>query len=142
MITLSISIEPDLDAEMALFAERAKRSIETGQYQGEYLNFSHPATFFSQMTPHRWNILSALMGKDTVGVRELARKLGRDAKRTNDDANALVQLGLLEKTERGALRCPYTRIDIDMSLTAFPLLPDTIRARKPGGCGRGVRRGG
>jgi len=124
MRTLTISIEPDLDTEMAQFAERAKRGIETGQYQGEYLNFATPGTFFGHLSTHRWGILTCLLDAGTLGVRELARRMGRDVKRVHEDAQALVQLGLLEKNARGALHCPYSRIDIDMALVPRALMRD------------------
>jgi len=121
MRTLTISFEPDMDVTMAQFAERAKRGIATGQYQGEHFNFANPALFFGRLTAHRWDIVTCLLGQGAVGVRELARRLGRDAKRVNEDAKILVDLGLLEKTERGALCCPYERIHIDMATPELAL---------------------
>jgi predicted transcriptional regulator len=59
-------------------------------------------------------LLNALLGSGTVGVRELARRLGRDVRRVHEDAAALVELGLIEKDERGALYCPYGNIHVDM----------------------------
>jgi len=116
MRTLTIQIEPDLAADMARFAERAKRGIATGQYQGEFLSFPTPALFFRELTPNRWNMAKHLLGGKTVGVRALARQLGRDVRRVHEDAAILVELGLLERTEYGALCCPYNRIHIDMVL--------------------------
>jgi predicted transcriptional regulator len=51
-----------------------------------------------------------------VGVRELARRLGRHVKRVHEDAAALVDLGLVERTPEGALHCPYRDIHVDMQL--------------------------
>jgi len=119
--TLIISIEPDMDVYMAQFAERAENGLASGQYQGEYLNFPTPAQFFSRITAHRWNIVSSLLGQGAVGVRELARRLGREVKRVHEDTKVLVELGMLEKTARGALVCPYERIHVDMTLLAPPL---------------------
>lgn len=58
-----------------------------------------------------------MMGSGTVGVRELARRLGRDVKRVHEDAQILVKLGLLEKDQSGALLCPYNDIHVDMHVT-------------------------
>jgi len=123
--TLTISIESDLDADMAQFAASAKRGVASGQYQGETLNFATPATFFRHLSAHRWNLLTCLLEAGTLGVRELARRVGRDVKRVHADAGELVRLGLLEKTAQGALHCPYGRIDIDMELVPRTL-PDTL----------------
>jgi len=116
MRTLTIQIEPDLATNMAQFAERAERGLATGEYQGEYLSFPTPVLFFRELTPNRWNMAKHLLGGKTVGVRALARQLGRDVRRVHEDAAILVELGLLERTKYGALCCPYSRIHIDMVL--------------------------
>ncbi|WP_397476073.1 hypothetical protein [Pusillimonas sp.] len=97
---------------------RAKAALDTGQYQGESLNFESPGAFFSQLTERRWQMIRVMMGVGTVGVRELARRLERDVKRVHEGAQALVALGLLEKLESGALQCPFDDIHVDMHLTA------------------------
>ena len=51
-----------------------------------------------------------------VPVRELARLVHRDVKRVHEDAAELVKLGLIERTERGGLVCPYLDIHIDMHM--------------------------
>jgi predicted transcriptional regulator len=86
-------------------------------YQGETLNFETPAAFFSRLTSNRWAMLAELQGADSVGVRELARRLGRDVRRVHDDATALVELGLIERSDTGTLSCPYVDIHIDMHVS-------------------------
>lgn len=51
-------------------------------------------------------------------MRELARRLGRDVKRVHEVAAALVELGLIEKDERGALSCPLENIHVDMMMVS------------------------
>lgn len=80
------------------------------QYQGESLNFESPGAFFSRLTANRWAMLAELQGAGEVGVRELARRLNRDVKRAHEDATALVELGLLERSASGALTCPFSDI--------------------------------
>ena len=89
-------------------------------YQGDSLNFESPAAFFGQLTERRWHMIHVMMGSGTVGVRELGRRLNRGVKRVHEDAQVLVALGILEKTETGALLCPFSDIHVDMHLT--PLL--------------------
>jgi len=115
--TMTITVNANWKENLRRSGVLAQQGLETGRYQGEFLNFATPATFFRHLTTHRWNILTCLLDNGIVGVRELARRLGRDVKSVHVDAKALVQLGLLEKTARGALHCPYARIDIDMALT-------------------------
>jgi len=114
--TLTITMEPDWKEDLRRFGALAQKGVDTGQYQGEYLNFATPDTFFSHLSANRWRILTCLLDAGTLGVRELARRMKRDVKRVHEDAQALVQLGLLEKTAQGALHCPYKRINIDMAL--------------------------
>jgi len=114
--TLTIAIEPDWERSLREAARQATIAIETGQYQGETLNFPTPAAFFGQLTANRWRMVNHLIGAGTVGVRELARQLRREPKRVHADSKVLVELGLLEKTASGALYCPYQCIHIDMRL--------------------------
>lgn len=114
--TLTITARPDWKASLRSAAAKAKSGTARGEYQGETLNFASPAEFFSRLTGRRWDMVSALQGAGVVGVRELARRLDRDVRRVHDDATELVALGLLERTESGALLCPYADIHVDMHL--------------------------
>jgi len=111
--TLTITLQPDWKAAMR---QAARSAVEASSYQGETLNFDSPAAFFSQMTERRWAVVHALQGAGEVAVRELARRLERDVKRVHEDAAALVKLGLLERTARGGLMCPFSDIHVDMHL--------------------------
>lgn len=51
-----------------------------------------------------------------MGVRELARYLQRDVKRVHEDAQVLVELGLIERDTKGSLSCPYVDIHITPNL--------------------------
>ena len=111
--TLNVSIGSE---DRSAIKARLSRAFATGDYQGEFLSFATPELFFSKLTDKRWKIVNALQGAGEVGVRELARRVGRDVRRVHDDAAALVELGFIEKTERGALRCPYADIHVEMHL--------------------------
>ena len=115
--TLTITTGQNWQAALRAAGGRAKVAVETGKYQGESLNFESPAAFFGQLTERRWHMIRVMMGSGTVGVRELARRLDRGVKRVHEDAQVLVALGLLEKTESGALRCPFDDIHVNMHLT-------------------------
>jgi len=119
---LTITINSDWKRNLREAATQAQVAIESGQYQGESLNFPTPAQFFSQLSSNRWQMVNHLLGAGVVGVRELARQLERDTKRVHEDGKVLVKLGLLEKTDTGALHCPYQCIHIDMRLmpTSLP----------------------
>lgn len=115
---LTITIDPDWKTALRTAGRRAAAGIATGLPQGETLNFETPAVFFAHLNERRWLLLHDLLGQGTVGVRELARKVGRDVKGVHTDTQILVDIGLLEKDVKGALRCPYDRIHIDMVMQA------------------------
>lgn len=117
MRTLTITTNPDWKSALRAAGQRASKGLATGEYQGETLNFETPGSFFSRLTENRWQLLNELLGSGTVGVRELARRLGRDVKRVHADAAVLVELGLIEKDENGALVCPYGNIHVDMVMS-------------------------
>ena len=118
MRTLTITTNADWKSALRVAGKRAAIGLESGEYQGETLNFETPGTFFSRLTERRWELLNVLLGSGTVGVRELARRLNRDVKRVHEDAAALVELGLIEKDERGALSCPFDNIHVDMMMVS------------------------
>ncbi|OWT68821.1 hypothetical protein CEY04_28925 [Achromobacter sp. HZ28] len=116
--TLTITMNKDWRRFLAEAGKRASTAAKSGKYQGETLNFESPGAFFGQLTELRWEMTRELMGAGVVGVRELARRLGRDVRRVHQDAQALVELGLLERDETGALLCPYADIHVDVHLSS------------------------
>jgi len=114
--TLTITVDADWQRQLRGAGKLAQQGIATRQYQGESINFVSPGAFFSHLTTQRWHMLTSLIDRGAMDMQALARHLGRDIKNVHLDADALVQLGLLEKTAQGALHCPYARIDIDMAL--------------------------
>jgi predicted transcriptional regulator len=115
MRNLTITLNSDWKGALRTAASRAKAN----SYQGETLNFESANVFFGKLTERRWAIIHALQsdGGD-VGVRELGRRLGRDPSRIHQDASVLIELGLVEKSDTGALRCPFKDIHVDMHLGA------------------------
>ena len=111
--TLTITVAADVKARAKVLF---KQAVASQSYQGEFIDFATPDLFFSKLSEKRWQIVNALQGAGEVGVRELARRLGRDVKRVHEDTAALVALGLLEKTERRHLVCPFVDIHVDMHL--------------------------
>jgi predicted transcriptional regulator len=74
MRNLTITLNSDWMSALKAAGASAKEST----YQGETLNFESASSFFGKLTERRWNMIHALQsdGGD-VGVRELARRLGR-----------------------------------------------------------------
>ena len=49
-------------------------------------------------------------------MRGLARAPERDVKRVHQDVGALIDVGLINKTERGEIHVPYAVIEADFAL--------------------------
>lgn len=112
--TLTITLQPDWKGALRAAARRAQGT----RYRGEVLNFESAGAFFGRLTEKRWALLHALQGRDALPVRELARRVGRDVKRVHEDVRALTELGLVERTDAGGVRCPFAAVHIDMELLA------------------------
>lgn len=115
--TLTITLQPDWKAALRHVGQLAKART----YQGEVLNFESAAAFFGRLTERRWQIVNALQanGEVAMGLRELARSVGRDVKRVSEDVQELSELGLVERSEQGGVLCPYAEIHIDMHMHAM-----------------------
>jgi predicted transcriptional regulator len=110
---LTITLQSDWKAALRAAGQAAQRD----SYQGETLNFESTGAFFSRLTARRWMMVNVLQGVAVpIGVRELARRVGRDVKRVHEDSRILIDLGLIERSETGALYCPYSDIHVDMHM--------------------------
>ncbi len=80
---------------------------KTGKYQGEHFDFESPAALSRVLSPKRWELLKKLQVEGPIGVRALARAVERDVRRVHDDAQALIEVGLVEKDNKGKLFVPF-----------------------------------
>ena len=51
-------------------------------------------------------------------IREAARRMHRDVKAVHGDIHALLNAGLLQKTEKGRIVFPYDAVHVDFMLKA------------------------
>ena len=110
--TLTITMQPDWRTAL----RAAGRAAQADHYQGEALNFETPAAFFGRLTARRWALVQMLLGAGELSVRELARRAGRDVKRVHEDVTTLSELGLIERSARGGVVCPFDDIHVDLRL--------------------------
>ncbi len=115
MRTAYIAIRSEKDAARNLLSG-FRNAWKSGTYQGEHFEFASPAALFRAISPKRWELIEALQATGAMGVRELARHLKRDVRRVHDDAKALLQTGLIEKTPDGKLIVPFAEIHADFVL--------------------------
>jgi len=113
--------------------ERFIHAWETGQpASAAYIGFASPRHMWQVLTALRWEILQAMCGAGEMGLRELARKLGRDVKSVHTDTRVLLDAGVIDKTDTGKLLFPYRHVKLRMDLDAqSPASAQTSAARTP-----------
>ncbi len=89
-----------------------------GEPQGCFISFPSHEDLWATLSPGRWALLKAMTGAGSIGVRELARRVGRDVKGVHTDAQALVLCGVIDKTADGKLIFPYDAVHVDFIITA------------------------
>ena len=94
---------------------RFLRAFE-GKVQGTIISFETPALLFKVLTQKRWELLSALTGAGPVTLREAARRLERDVKAVHGDVHALLDAGILRKTEKGRIEFPFDTVHVNFVL--------------------------
>jgi predicted transcriptional regulator len=92
------------------------KAWKSRKYGGEHFEFQSPAALFQAITPKRWELIETLQAAGPISLRALARELGRDVKRVHDDVRRLIEIGLIERTDKGKLSVPFDEIHTDFIL--------------------------
>jgi predicted transcriptional regulator len=77
-----------------------------------------PALLFKVLTGKRWELVKAMTGAGPMSIREAARRLGRDVKAVHGDVKALLNTGILQKTDKGLIEFPFDAVHVDFTLKA------------------------
>jgi predicted transcriptional regulator len=105
----------DPDAAM----ERAVREAQAGEYDGRArITFPSAESMARVLTPTRWTIVQTLTGAGPTGVREIARRVGRDVKGVHTDLGALVSAGIVDRTPHGKYLFPFDQVKVRFELHA------------------------
>ncbi len=89
-----------------------------GKPQGAHISFETPELLWRVLTAKRWELLRAMQGAGPIALREAARRVGRDVKSVHGDVHALLDAGIIDKTEDGKIVFPYDAIHVDFMLKA------------------------
>lgn len=89
-----------------------------GKAQGDIISFESPALLFKVLTSKRWELLKIMTGAGPLAIREAARRLDRDVKAVHGDIHALLDAGVLKKTESGRIEFPFDAVRVDFTLKA------------------------
>jgi len=81
------------------FFEGVAEAVEKQGCTAPPLYFPSAEDLFKTIGGKRWEILQALAGQGTVGVRELARRVKREVKSVHRDTEVLVAGGVVTKIE-------------------------------------------
>ena len=88
-----------------------------GKKSANFISFESAGLLFKLMTTKRWEILRELTGKEPVSIREAARMVGRDVKAVHGDITALLNAGIMQKTEDHKFSFPFDRLHVDFELS-------------------------
>jgi predicted transcriptional regulator len=114
MKTVTLDVRPSADA-MADFAHAWKTSKPQ---KSARISFATPELLWRVLTQKRRKLLKALCGAGPVSTREEARRAGRDAKAVHGDVTALLEAGVLDRTQDGLIVFPLEAVKVEFLLQA------------------------
>ena len=82
------------------------------------ISFATPELLWRVLTAKRWELLKTLYGAGPVSIREAARRVGRDVKAVHGDVTALLNAGVLDRTEDGRIIFPFEEVKVEFMLQA------------------------
>ncbi|GKT10768.1 hypothetical protein [Desulforhabdus sp. TSK] len=89
-----------------------------GESEGTFISFESPTLLFKVLTGKRWELLNMMTGAGPMTIREAARRLGRDVKAVHSDVHALLNTGILQKTDDGRIEFPFDAVRVEFTLKA------------------------
>ena len=106
--------------DLASRQEVKDRALEAfkGKKQRARISFASPELLWRVLTAKRWEILKAMTGQGPLTVRETARRVGRDVKAVHGDMTALLNAGLLDRTDKGRVEFPFEAVRVEFTLRA------------------------
>jgi predicted transcriptional regulator len=117
MKDLTIRVRRDTEAALDEMKQHAI-SVWNGDRsdtETAYFTYSSPMQLFEQLTPDRWELIERLQGMGEVSLRTLARAIEQPLRLVHEDALALIELHIVERTDSGRFRVPYETIRIEFA---------------------------
>ncbi|NCT69072.1 MAG: transcriptional regulator [Rhodanobacteraceae bacterium] len=110
----------DLAPRGAVFGTAAAQlaAAESGATADYHLHFESARALFAELTPARIELLDTLRRAGSCSVYALAKAAERNYSNVHADVGALVALGLVQRTEEGAVRVPFDAVEIRLDLAA------------------------
>ena len=109
MKTVTLDVRTSADA-MADFAS----AWNTDKPQkSARISFATPELLWRVLSQKRWELLKALCGAGPVSIREAARRVGRDVKAVHGDVTALLNAGVIDRTDDGRIVFPFDAVKVE-----------------------------
>lgn len=93
-------------------ARQQLAAARRGQSPDFHLSFESARTLFSELTPARLELLDTLRRVGPCSVYALAKAAERNYSNVHTDVARLEELGLVERTEDGAVSVPFEAVEI------------------------------
>jgi predicted transcriptional regulator len=87
-----------------------------GEPQGTLISFASVELLRAVMTPRRWALLQALVGREPVSVQDLAEGAGRDSDDVQADIEALAKAGVVERAGGDRISFPFDSVHVDFTM--------------------------
>jgi len=106
-------------ASMQDFLARAKAAAHAAQAAAvARISFPSEQRLLYVLSDNRVRMLKAMAGARVMGVRELARRVGRDVRAVHADIRVLLDAGVIDRTDNGKLIFPYRHVQVQFTLEA------------------------
>lgn len=116
-VKIGVKSEAEIKAEVAAVWHAAERG-EAKETESTHIYFTDMDTLLKTLTTRRVELLHTLRQRGPLSARTLAQTLERDYKNVHTDVTALLNTGLIERTEEGRLCVPWDRIATEINLAA------------------------
>ena len=98
------------DAARAMKSRHADREAR--------ISFATPELLWQVLTAKRWELLKSMCGAGPISIREAARRVDRDVKAVHADVTALLNAGVLQRTDDGSIEFPFQSVKVEFVLQA------------------------
>ena len=111
-VTLDVRTPADAMGDFSL-------AWKTGKPQkSARISFATPELLWQVLSQKRWALLKALCGAGPVSIREAARRAERDVKAVHGDVTALLNAGVIDRTDDGRIIFPFEAVKVEFLLQA------------------------
>ncbi len=117
MKTVILEVRNPTDS-MVDFVQAWKSGKAAQSAKGDRIAFATPELLWKVLTAKRWELLKAMCGAGPLTVRDAASRVERDVKAVHSDMTALLNAGVLVRTDAGQLEFPYDAVKVEFLLQA------------------------